>query len=125
MTSTLCSIRSVLLGCLVVIGRCARMNERFGNFQDNMHQRFGAGVRPSQSRLDSVLSDPAPDEATAARGWDAQTLNYPHGGAIAGPTYNLNYEDRPRWLARDELYAAAQPGILLLDVALMPFYAII
>ena len=113
-----------ILGLLLSSG-CARVAERFGNFQDHMHDRFSALARPSQTRLDPVLPDPAPDEAAAVRGWEPQTYNYPNGGMIAGPTYNLNYEDRPRWLANDEAYAGAQAGILAVNILLMPFYMVV
>ena len=83
---------------------------------------FAEKVRPAHARFDPVLPDPAPDAAATVRGWNRNTLNYPACGMIAGPTYNLNYEDRPRWLRNDELYAILQPGILVVDILLMPVY---
>ena len=130
MSSTLRPYRCLgALGlCLFLAGGCARMNQMHqnaANFQDRVHERFAAEVRPSHARFDAILPDPPMDAATTVRGWDRSTLNYPNGGVIAGPTYNLNYEDRPRWLQNDELYAMLQPGILAVDILLMPFYMVV
>jgi hypothetical protein len=104
--------------------RMEAMHDRLANHPDRVHKWFGDRVRPGQARFDPMLPDPAPDAATAMRGWETKTFNYPHGGVIAGPTYNLNYEDRPRYLQNDQVFALSQTGILVIDILLMPYYMV-
>ena len=88
-------------------------------------QRVNKLVRPSQSRIDPVLADPLPDEATEVRNWNSSIYRYPNGAVVAYPTYNPNYEDRPRWLSNDAVYSAISPAILVADAVFMPFWVIV
>jgi hypothetical protein len=97
----------------------ARWNEQY---EREFHDPMSRHLRPSQYRLDPVLPDPPADEATMARDWERSGYVYPSGAVPAYPTYNLNYEDRPDWLANDYYYTLAQPGIVLVDVALLPVW---
>lgn len=91
-------------------------------YEQRFHERFNRYVRPSQYRLDPVMADPAADEATTVRDWEASAYHYPNGATPAYPTYTLNYEDRPAWLGNDYCYAAGQPAVVMGDVALMPLW---
>src|SRR5207248_2028126 len=57
-------------------------------FEETVNRR----IRPSQYRLEPLMSDPAPDEAATARGWETIAYHYPNGATVAYPTYNWNYE---------------------------------
>jgi hypothetical protein len=91
---------------------------------DTTRRDFNAKVRPSQERVESVMVDAPADEAAQLRGWDASTFLYPNGATLAYPTYSLNHEDRPKWLANDYYYSLAAPGILIYDIVTMPVYMI-
>src|SRR5947209_7683619 len=82
-------------------------------------------MRPSAHRMEPVLLDPLPDQATQVRGWEKDTFIYPNGATVAYPTYGLNNEDRPGWLKDDHLYSLMAPGILLYDLFSMPVYMVV
>ena len=116
---------------LAFIGGCSSMPDspvpdsmRHG-YSAAWEDRVNAAVRPSQARLEPVLPDPAPDVASTLRGWDTVVYRFPSGGVVAYPTYAANYEDRPAWLQNDYLYALVSPGILLADVAALPFWLVV
>jgi hypothetical protein len=113
------------LGLSLVAGCSMGDGDRMAHgWSPGFEQRVNAVVRPSQGRREAVLPDPAADDATRLRDWETDKYIYPSGAVVSGPTYGLNYEDRPRWLRNDYAYAAAQPGILLLDVIALPFWLV-
>jgi hypothetical protein len=114
---------SVAIGALLVGCNSVPM-QKVADKWDTTRRNFNARVRPSQERIESVMVDPPADQATQLRGWDASTFLYPNGATLAYPTYGLNYEDRPKWLANDYYYSLASPAILLYDIVAMPVYMI-
>ena len=116
---------------LAFIGGCTSMPDSFApeamrhGYTPGFEQHVNRIARPSQGRLDPVLPDPAPDEASTLRGWAVQAYKYPSGAVVAFPTYAANFEDRPVWMQYDATYAAMSPGIMLADVGAMPFWMIV
>src|SRR4051812_3393251 len=88
---------------LVAIGGCQTMQNdyesagrRYDTAMATPREKINKYVRPSMTQVDPVMPDAAVDEAMAARGWDTFHYAYPSGGVVAGPTYGLSYEDRPK-----------------------------
>jgi hypothetical protein len=110
---------------LSILGGCSSNSDEgmmTHGWTPGFEQRVNAIVRPSQSRLEVMLPDPAADEATVLRGWDTEKYTYPSGTVTSSPTYGANYEDRPEWLQNDYAYVFIEPGILLADIVAMPFW---
>jgi len=120
-----------LLG-LSILGGCATNSDEgmmTHGWTPGFERHVNAIVRPSQSRLEAVLPDPAADEATTLRGWGAEKYTYPSGAVATSPTYAANYEDRPTWMQNDyyndyvELFM--QQAVLLADVAALPMWVMV
>src|SRR4051812_27530592 len=96
----------------LVVGGCnSQPMQQVQNRMDNVRNGWVARLRPSQNNIDSVMVDPPADEATQVRGWEQKTFVYPNGAVLAYPTYGMNYEDRPEWLANDYVFSLVAPAI--------------
>lgn len=119
---TLKSATLVIGGLCMLVGCHSQPMQQAQDRMDNFKRGWVSRLRPSQENVESVMVDPEPDKAAQLRGWDRSTFVYPSGVTLAYPTYGLNYEDRPKWLANDYLMSLVTPGILIYDVLAMPVY---